>query len=368
MKFLVLSCFTGEGHNSAAYAVKEALLRSGMECQVADPVAFAGERAQNFVSGFYNNMIKKRPEAFGALYQAGNLYSATGVTSPVYWANARYAQRLYRYIVEQGFDAVVSTHLYGMEAMTAIRNKLDAAIPSYGVLTDYTGIPFFRETVLDGYFVPHEEVKSRLIQDGIPESRVIATGIPVSASFKEHTAKSDARERLGIPRDKPVYLIMTGGVGCENISSLCDELLRYEKDDFAAYVLVGRNEELKKTLDSRYSGDAQIQAVSFTKLVSLYMNAADVMISKPGGLSSTEAAVANVPLVHYKAIPGCETQNAIFFSSHGMSIWAKTEQEAIASMEVLAHNGEMAERMRTMQRQTVNPDAAEDIVRYMARQ
>ncbi|MGN1001706.1 MAG: UDP-N-acetylglucosamine 2-epimerase [Oscillospiraceae bacterium] len=368
MKVLILSCFTGEGHNSAAWAVEEALIRNGAECELADPVAFAGEKAQNFVSGCYNNMIKKRPGAFGAVYKVGSLYSATKAPSPIYWANSLYAQKLYDYIREQGFDAVVATHLYGMEAMTAIRRKLGAAIPSYGVLTDYTCIPFFRDTVLDGYFAPHEEMKAELVREGIPEERVIVSGIPVSARFREHLPREEARERLSIPRDKQVYLLMTGGVGCENISELCDELLHSERDDFAAYVLVGRNEELKKTLDARYAGDERLKTVSFTRQVNLYMNAADVMLSKPGGLSSTEAAVANVPLVHFRAIPGCETQNAIFFSSHGMSVWAKTKQEAVADLEELARDGERAERMRAMQRQTINPDAAGDIARHMMKQ
>lgn len=368
MKILILSCFTGEGHNSAAYALQEAFLREGTECQVADPVSFASERAQNLVSGVYNNMIKKVPGAFGALYHAGSAFSATGVTSPVYFANAMYAQRLNQYLVENQIDAVVSTHLYGMEAMTAIRNRLKSTIPSYGVMTDYTCVPFFTETVLDGYFVPNEEVKRKLLQNGIPEARVISTGIPVSARFKERMPKSAARDCLDIPQDKIVYLIMTGGVGCENIQGLCDELQRSEKDDFLAYVLVGHNEGLKRLLESRYGTREQIRAIGFTKQVNLYMNAADVMISKPGGLSSTEAAVANVPLVHFKAIPGCETQNAIFFSTNGLSLWAKTEQEAVASLEALAHNEEMAERMREMQRLTIHPDAAEDIARYVIKQ
>lgn len=365
MKVLLLSCFMGEGHNSAARAIEEALLRDGVACEIVDPVSFAGKKAQNCVSAAYNNMIKKVPKMFGAIYQIGRAYSATGITSPVYWANASYAQRLYGYIQEHGFDAVISTHLFGMEAMSGIRNKLNVKVPSYGVMTDYTSIPFFTETVLDGYFVPSIQVKDTLIRSGISEERVIVSGIPVSAKFREHLPKAAARERLGIPRNKKIYLIMTGGVGCENMRGLCDEILKSGKHDFTAYVLVGRNENLKQLLDSRYGADSRLQTVSFTKDVNLYMNAADVMISKPGGLSSTEAAVANVPLVHFRAIPGCETQNAIFFAKHGMSVCAQTEKEAVACLEKLAYDEEAAERMRSMQRQTINPEAAEDIVRYV---
>ena len=84
-------------------------------------------------------------------YKAVVLYDSTGITSPVYYANASYAQCLYQYITENGFDAVISTHLYGMEALTAIKRKAIFDVPFYGVLTDYTLIPFLAETKLDGY-------------------------------------------------------------------------------------------------------------------------------------------------------------------------------------------------------------------------
>ena len=79
--------------------------------------------------------------------------------SPVYYANSKYAPGLREYIEGKGFDAVVSTHLFPMEALTAIRKKGGFNIPCYGVLTDYTCIPFFGETKLDGYFIPHEELR-----------------------------------------------------------------------------------------------------------------------------------------------------------------------------------------------------------------
>lgn len=98
MKVLILSCYTGEGHNSAARAVMEELQAHGIECEITDPVAFKSEKAQKFVSSFYNNMIKKTPAAFGALYKAGAIYDSTGITSPVYLLNAGYAENLNSYI------------------------------------------------------------------------------------------------------------------------------------------------------------------------------------------------------------------------------------------------------------------------------
>lgn len=359
---LILTCSTGEGHNSAAKAVEAALLKKGCSCELEDPVSFQSVKMQHTVAALYNNLIKKTPGAFGAIYKLGDLYSSTNLPSPVYWANAKYADKLKAYILTKKFDAVVCTHLYGMEAMTAIRKDPDFSIPCYGILTDYTSIPFLAETILDGYFVPTDDVKEYLVTKGIPEELIWVSGIPVNSVFRDHPDKPAARKKLKIPADKKVYLIMTGGIGCENMMGLCRKLLHSLQPDGLILVLTGKNKKLKRRLDERYHRCGQLMTVAFTKQVPEYMAACDVMLSKPGGLSSTEAAVCNVPLVHVHAIPGCETYNARFFADHGMSYHAEDETTAVACAARLVYNEKEAAAMRTMQRKYVNPNAAEMIV------
>ena len=363
MNFLLLSCPSGEGHNSARRAIAEELDRQGVAYTMADPVSFQSERAQRMAAGAYNSLIRRSPRAFGLLYRAGALYSGTHLRSPVYFANAHYSESLYTYILENRFDAVISTHLFGMEALTAIRRRQKVAFPSFGVLTDYTCIPFLREVELDLCFVPHEEVRQELIRKGVPASTVEVSGIPVSAQLRARIDRAQAREQLGLPRDRKVYLILTGGVGCGHVCVLCDELLRIGGEDGFVCVLTGRNETLRGQLQARFGSNAPFQAIPFTEQVPLYMRAADAVISKPGGLSSTEAAVANVPLVHFGAIPGCETKNAAFFSRHGLSLWGKQEREAIAYAAQLAHDPVQAEEMRKNQREVLSPYGAETILR-----
>lgn len=366
MKFLLLSCPSGEGHNSARRAIAEELDRQGIAYELADPVSFQSERAQRLAAGAYNSLIRRSPRAFGLLYRAGALYSGTHLRSPVYFANAHYSENLYTYIRENGFDAVISTHLYGMEAVTAIRRRKKIPFPNFGVLTDYTCIPFLREVELDLCFVPHEDVRQELIRKGVPASALEVSGIPVSAQFRTHTDRARARELLGLPQDRKVYLMMTGGVGCGHVCVLCDELLRIGGEDGFVCVLTGHNDALREQLLSRVGSSAPFRAVPFTEQVALYLRAADAVISKPGGLSSTEAAVANAPLVHFGAIPGCETKNAAFFSRHGLSLWGKQEREAIAYAARLAHSPAQAEEMRRKQREVLSPCGAETIVRRIA--
>ena len=141
MKLLLLSCPTGEGHNSARRALAEELKRQGVEYVLADPVGFQSKRARELVAAAYNGLIRRAPTVFGMVYRAGAVYESTGLRSPVYYANAHYASTLHDYLQAERFDGVLSTHLFGLEAVTAIRRRTGAHIPSFGVLTDYTCIP-----------------------------------------------------------------------------------------------------------------------------------------------------------------------------------------------------------------------------------
>ena len=365
-KVLILTCSTGEGHNSAARAIETALKERGIGCELADPVSFQSERMEHLIASLYNTTIRKTPKLFGMVYKLGDIYCSAKLPSPVYWANAHYSESLKKYILENGFDTVICTHLYGMEAMTAIRRKGDFPIPCYGILTDYVCIPFIEETELTGYFVANQEEKDYLIKKGTAAEKIIVSGIPVDSAFRLHPDKETARRELDIPENKKVFLIMTGGIGCENMESLCEKLMDALHEDDLAIVLTGKNDDLKEKLDKKYAGNPGIRTVSFTRKVADYMAASDVMLSKPGGLSSTEAAVANIPLVHIHAIPGCETYNVKFFSAHGLSCAAQNEKEAVAFAQDLAYNPEKAKAMQKQQRAYINPDAAGMILREVS--
>ncbi|MCR4905343.1 MAG: glycosyl transferase [Clostridiales bacterium] len=366
MKILVLSCSTGEGHNAAARALIEAAELRGDRADLRDPVSFGGERARRAVAGAYNGMIRRTPVLFGAVYGIGDLVDRTNLTSPIYLANALYAEKLSREIVREGYDAVISTHLYGAEAMTAVRRREGNPIPSYCVLTDYTIIPFFTEPDADALFLPHADLIAEGIEKGAAPEKLIPTGIPVSPRFPSPVSREEARDQLGIPREARVYLCMSGGVGCGNMNRLCQELTKAEDGgDWRVYVLTGRNAGMREAIEERFPG-GRVTAVPFTKEVPLWMRASDAVISKAGGLSSTEAAVAGVPLVHLMTIPGCETKNAAFFEARGMSRRTKSESEAAEAAISLAEDAAAAEAMRKAQRQNIPPDAAERILAYVA--
>lgn len=354
----------GEGHNSAANALLEECKLQGHTAELLDPLSLTGGNAQNITSSLYNNTIRTVPLLFGAVYKAGRLYEATGLPSPIYAANTLYAQKLADYISKNRFDAAIATHLFGMDALSEVKRKFLPSFPSFAVLTDYARIPLFAEPrLLDGYFIGHGDIAPQLTDKGIDQSRIFCTGIPTAPKFRERMSKNRARELLGIPKRKTVWLVMSGGIGGGNVKGLCKNLLDASPQNVLIYVLVGRNLERAADLKREFGASGRLVTVPFTDQVNLYMNAADILLSKPGGLSTTEAAVANVPIIHINAIPGCETENKRFFEERKMSRCAKNTQEAALFANQLSANPSFCEKMKANQRKAINPFASTDIIR-----
>lgn len=367
IKALILSCNTGQGHNTAGRAVLEALHGYGVEAEMKDALAFGGKKTSVAISGGYVKLTQTNPGAFGKLYRAGAVISNPHFKSPVYYANAMYASRLEAYIVENGFDTVIHPHLFPAEALTYLRQKRGLKVKSYGVATDYTCSPFWEETDIDLFFIPHAELRMEYQSKGFAPERLMETGIPVSRAFRKKTPMTAARQALGLSQEDELCLLMTGSMGFGDVPDIIAELLRLGGDCMRVMVLTGHNERLTRRLNERFGGDARVQPVGYTEQVALYMDACNVVLTKPGGLSSTEAAVKNVPFVHTAPIPGCETENARFFGRLGLSLPTHAPRESAEAALLLLRDGDLRLRQLANQREQINAQAADDIAKEMLR-
>ena len=361
MKILILSTNTGEGHNGAARALYKEFISRNIKCDLVDAVSLSGEKTSDTISSIYNSMIVKLPRLFGAVYRAGELCSSTGPKSPVYIANSSQAEKLLDFIKKGGYNAVVCTHLFPMQTMTYLKREKKTDIPCYGVLTDYTPIPFFREVELDISFVPHKDVLAECVRKGMKKNRLAVVGIPVSPEFSSDMTKEEARAQLKIAGDRRVYLVMTGGAGCSYAVQTCKELLSYNDPDADIFLLTGKNKELYNETKAELGKYPNVHIVSFTDKVYLYMKAADLLISKSGGLTTTEAATSRIPIVHINAIPGCETKNAEFFEKNGMSARANSPKEAADLAYTITHDRARCERMLKCQAECIDRDSVKKI-------
>lgn len=360
MKVLILSCNTGGGHNAAAKAIMEQLQENGDEAVFLDYLRLAGQNVSNIVGNAYIKVVQKVPKLFGVVYQIGMFVSKHIKKSPVYYINGKMAKYLDAYMRENPVDAIVMPHLYPAETITYMK-KHGMKLPlTIAVMTDYTCIPFWEETDCDYYIVPHRELKDACVKRGLPEEKLLCCGIPVSTNFNKNISKTAAREKLNLAPHEKYILIAGGSMGAGNLLSLSEQLLKTCTDE-KIIIVCGSNHKITSKIKKKLGHNPRITIIGYTSHMYLYLYACDILFSKPGGLTSTEAAVAGIPLVHTNPIPGCETVNREFFVTHGMSISASTGKAQIARGLELMQNSNRIKKMQHMQKLNVNAHAARDI-------
>lgn len=323
MEALILSCSTGGGHDSAARAVKDELLSRGHNAVMLDPYTLDPTWKAAHIGSFYVFTAKYFPYAFGAAYHLGMHLSRLPITSPMYLANRKAARKLGEYLKENRYDVIAMTHFYAAEMVTYLRRKGYDLPPMVFIGTDYTCTPFTMETQCDKYVIPAEDLCDDYIKQGATREQLLPYGIPVSRVFEpEETDIAALRGQLGLHPDKQCVLATGGSMGAGNMKRLTAKLIRYGKEnsDTQFVIICGTNKKLQKALTDKTAGNDQFSIIGFTDRMNDYMAAADVFITKPGGLSSTEAAVTGLPMIHMSSIPGCETKNLRYFESRGMSL------------------------------------------------
>lgn len=366
MKVLILSCNTGEGHNVAGKAMKEALENEGNEAVMLDYMRLASVNISKAVGGAYINVAKHTPHFFYLLYKAGLKISSDKRKSPVYYANLLMAKYLKGYLEENNFDIILMPHIFPAETITYMKRKKMINQKTIAISTDYTCIPFWEETECDAYIIPHEGLMDEYIKRGIPREKLYPLGIPVRQRFYIKEDMKKAKKELNLNIDKPMYLIMSGSMGFGKVQLFTFELNKQCKEGEQIVVICGNNFRLKSILEKEFKNKSNVYIVGYTDKISVYMDAADVVYTKPGGLTSTEVIIKNSPLVHTAPIPGCETKNMEFFVEKGMSIHSKKISDQVKQGKTLLYNDEIRENMLENQRKNAKKSATRDIINLMS--
>ncbi|MBQ8496906.1 MAG: hypothetical protein IJ489_05545 [Clostridia bacterium] len=334
MKIVILSCNTGGGHNSAAAAIKEYLDSKAIDCEIKDALAFDSRLKSEVISKGHVLLYKKAPTLFGAGYHYAEKHpSKPGNESMLYMIMKSGTDSLHDYLIENEVDAVICTHVFASMMMTELKNDEDFHVKSYFVATDYTCYPGVDEVIADAFFIAHPHLIPDYTNFGIPEEKLVPTGIPIKRAFYRSLAQEKAKEMLDLPKDKKIVLLMCGSMGCGPIFKLGKMLLKSLPEDSFLAVICGSNQKLVKKFEKIATED-KMRVVGYTNKMNLYMDAAYVVMTKPGGLSSTEAATKALPMVLMNVVAGCETRNLDFFLRNGFAVSAKNlkglSDEAVA--------------------------------------
>ena len=360
MEILILSCGTGGGHNSAAEALREEFLKRGHQVSLLNPLALCGEKLARRVDNAYIDLAQAAPGGFGAIYAIGNAYRRLPWRSPVYFANGHAADALSEYLRQHPVDVVVMTHLFPAEMLTYLRNHGCSLPKSLFITTDYTCIPFMEEVDCDAYVIPSPMLTGEFTAWGIPQEKIYPLGIPVRSSFRQAGTREQAKIALGLDSDKRYLLAAGGSIGAgklEKAIALLGQVIT--GTDFRLIVVCGSNASVCRQLEKRFGN--QVRLLGKTDAMAEYLRACELYLTKPGGLSTTEAAVMEVPLALLPPIPGCENRNRRFFTETGMAWEAALTPGALEQLLSRMQQQEKLEHMALCQRSLIPKDATEKI-------
>lgn len=364
MKVLILSCSTGGGHNAAAYAMKEQFDKRKIPCDVKEFLDIFNAKMADVVNKMYIKTTSDNGKYFKEVYKLGELYDKTPFTSPVYTVNSITKKKLYEYITNNEYDYVIATHLFPAQALTALNKKHKVKFTT--IATDYECIPFWKEVMPDYFIIPHKDLEVDFLAKGVNKTKLLPMGIPVSDNYSRTVDKTEFIKELNLNESKKYILVMSGSMGFGRVEDIVEALNKNICDNYCLLVACGSNEELKKNLEERYSCD-RVVPFSFTKDIYKYVRISELVLSKPGGLSTTEICTANIPLIHTMPIPGCETKNASFFQNHGMSISCDNLEEIVDATKQILENSDIRESIVLHQQQNIDRYAASHICDYIVK-
>lgn len=327
-KVLLLSCSTGQGHNSSAKAIKEYFSLQGIDCEIRDAFDFISERLAEFISWGHSFMYRYIPQLFRWGYQYTQKHSSIFENSSrVYRFLISGTEKLRQYILEEEYDTVICTHPFSAIMLSHIQKHFPLLVETAFVTTDYTCYPGMNAYRLGKNFVSNKEQIDGCHRWEIPQSQIIATGIPVGLKFFQRFEKPDAKRQLKINKNNVHLLMMCGSMGCNVMKKILRHLAKELPEQAEISVICGTNKRLYKNMKRRYRTNSRIHIVAYTDNISLYMDAADLYLTKPGGISVTEAAAKNLPMIFVNAVAGCEQHNMDFFLNMGAAVTADTPRK-----------------------------------------
>lgn len=376
-KVLIMSASTGGGHNRAARAIEEELIKKtvygeSIECKIVDSLKLVNTTMDKIISRGYEKSAIYTPNAYGRVYRL----SESGLVSKNEFKDNMIttfmAKKFRKLLLDEKPDVIIGTHPFPMIALSTLKKQcshhaisntvfhssLNDKFVSYfninqfptliSVLTDYTTHSTWIQNELDYYIVGHEYVKELLISEGVDSNKIKPLGIPVEKSFLQHRNRELVLSELGFDSSKLTVLLMGGSFGAGNIKETLEELININRD-FQILVITGKNESLKEKLDKKlklHNLDKKVKVLGFTNKMNDILASIDVLVTKPGGLTTTEALLKDVPMIVPYYIPGQEEENLDFLCNCGSALRTTKKYSLSVLLKVLIDDSSRLEILK----------------------
>ncbi|WP_379132366.1 glycosyltransferase [Paenibacillus sp. sgz500958] len=316
-RVLLFSEGFGTGHTGAAYALAEGikLLNPDVQCRVIELGRFLNPTVGPWILSAYRKTVSSQPKLVGMMYKTQYHKSLNRLTKlalhRIFYTHASQ-------VIEQlKPDLIICTHPIPAAVISRLKRR-GLNVPLYTLITDYDAHGSWVNAEVNRYLVSTPRVKSILTGRGIPSEFVTVTGIPVHPKFWERSNKTQLRKELGLA-DIPTVLIMGGGWGLMFGKDVMDSLTA-RMDDIQLVFCMGSNEKMvAKMRANPLFHHPNVKIIGYSSEINKLMDASDLLITKPGGMTCTEGQAKGIPMLFYKAIPGQEEKNCQYFVELGLA-------------------------------------------------
>ncbi len=366
-RILLLSASVGSGHTRAAQAVEAALreLEPGATVKHIDVLELTSATFRRLYSQAYFDLVDKAPHVLGYFYDLLNRPPSPRRKSDrlrllVEKLNLR---PFLRFLKKEAWDLVLNTHFLPAEIIASLRKKGELNTPQLMITTDFETHRFWIQQPTDHYFTATGEGKECLKYWGVPDTDISVTGIPVHPVFNQPKDRESCLKRLGLEGDRPIILQLAGGFGIGPVEKLFQGILSLETP-LEVVVVAGRNQELKEELEKiEPPSQHRIQVMGFTDQIDELMAVSDVVVSKPGGLTTSEVLARGAVLAIVNPIPGQEDRNSDFILENGAGIKINNSFTLPYKLNCLLRNPDQLSRLKENARLLGKPQAAFEIAK-----
>jgi len=360
MNIMLFSASIGHGHNQVAHALAMEAKRQGHTVQVIDGLEFVSPFLSKVLLESYLKLLRYTPSVYGKLYQWTEEPMLFDFTALI---NKLLCRKFKRLLAQHRPDAILCTHSFPAGLLAALKLRLGEPVRLVASVTDFTMHYTWVNQGIDTYALASPKLIPLVRHLGVRDAALAPLGIPIRPRFAHPPSKLEARAALGLG-NKPTVLLMGGGLGMGTPAELIHSL-DSTMSDCQMIVLAGTNETLLRELrEVRFVNPVTV--LGFIENVETYMAAADVLVTKPGGVTCAEALAMAVPLVFVSPIPGQEWRNATFLVEQLAAI--HFEESALApKLADLIHDEVRLSCMSRMARELARPHAARDIIELLQR-
>lgn len=359
---LILHATAGAGHTRAAQAVAAALKPSGRSHRVVDTLECTSALFRRMYVKSYIDLVLKAPELWGYFYEKSDVVrEPTSKRARVRLAFDKLNARSFKALLEETKpEVIICTHFLPLELLSDLKARGKLSTPVHAVITDVSPHAFWVYPHIEHYHVATPSAARELARKGFPAERISVTGIPVDPIFANRTPAPEARAKLNLP-EKPTVLLLSGGFGVGPMKQMLASFAE-SRSNLSLVVVAGKNAELEKeckTLAAKLPVPVKVHG--FVTNMHELMDAADLIVTKPGGLTTTEILAKGKPMALVAPIPGQEQRNCEFLLEEGAAVRLYDVGDSAHYLEKWLGDETRMKRMSAAARSIARPDAAKDI-------